>query len=143
MRSHKSSQRSLGQASFRCCRSAPWAAPEPKRIGTGALPCCGVRIVVLVNEPPIGPDLDGVFALGPTQIVHDVVNRDADDSGASLGSGGRKKTKAHEIRLSYSDVAPTLPDVAIPDVGRREALPFSALSFASGDYPVRWSGSGS
>src|SRR6266567_8595304 len=122
MRSHKSSQRSLGQASFRCCRSAPWAAPEPKRIGTGALPCCGVRIVVLVNEPPIGPDLDGVFALGPTQIVHDVVNRDADDSGASLGSGGRKKTKAHEIRLSYSDVAPTLPDVAIPDVGRREAL---------------------
>ena len=93
-----------------------WIATEPVGVGGGV----GIRVriggAVLVNQAPVSSNLDIVVALGPVQVVDDVVDGNTDDGGPSLSGGRGKKAEVDVFAGADTALAVALTDVAVTKV---------------------------
>src|SRR5579863_1154141 len=62
-------------------------AMKPVGVGGGAVVRVAVAGVVLLDEAPVGSELEGMATFSPAQVVDQVVDRDAGDAVAGLGGG--------------------------------------------------------
>src|SRR5580692_1748956 len=72
-----------------------WVAAEPIRIRACVVERNLVRCVVLMDQAPVPTELECVLAFGPTQIVDNIVDRDACDCRTSFRGGRVEESEVY------------------------------------------------
>ena len=69
-----------------------------------------------MNQAPVAAELERVFALGPTEVIDDIIHGDAGNCGPSFCRGVIQEAEIHVVTRPNSPLGKALPDVSVTDI---------------------------